>query len=87
MPELDTYDHGVFSWVDVSSTDFEGTLKFYSDMFGWEIQRGREEFGGYSMASLKGRLVAGSPRRCPRRRRRSGRPTLTSRAWTTPWPR
>jgi len=59
MPELDTYDHGVFSWVDVSSTDFEGTLKFYSDMFGWEIQRGGEEFGGYSMASLKGRLVAG----------------------------
>jgi uncharacterized protein len=57
--EIDTYDHGVFSWVDVTATDFEASRKFYTEMFGWEIDRGPEEFGGYSMAVVNGRMVAG----------------------------
>ena len=57
--QIDVYEHGVFSWVDVTSTDLEKSRKFYSDMFGWEIPPGPEEFGGYSMASVNGRMVAG----------------------------
>jgi hypothetical protein len=57
--EIDTYDHGVFSWVDVTAPDFEATRTFYSEMFGWEIERGPKEFGGYSMAVVNGRMVAG----------------------------
>lgn len=57
--EIDIYEHGVPSWVDVTSSDFEASQKFYSEMFGWEIERGSEEFGGYSMAVLEGRNVAG----------------------------
>ncbi len=57
--QIDVYEHGVFSWVDVTSTDIEKSRKFYSDMFGWEIPPGPEEFGGYSMASVNGRMVAG----------------------------
>jgi hypothetical protein len=57
--QIDTYEHGVPSWVDVTSTDFERSQKFYSEMFGWEIERGPDDLGGYSMAVLNGRLVAG----------------------------
>jgi len=57
--EIDVYEHGVPSWVDVSSSDFEKSKRFYSEMFGWEIQQGSEEFGGYSMAVLNGSNVAG----------------------------
>jgi predicted enzyme related to lactoylglutathione lyase len=64
--EIDNYDHGVFSWVDVTATDFEASQKFYSELFGWEIDRGPEEFGGYSMAVVNGRNVAGiSPAMSP----------------------
>lgn len=57
--EIDVYDHGVFSWVDVTSSDFDTSAEFYSKMFGWQIDRGPEEFGGYSMAVVNGRMVAG----------------------------
>jgi uncharacterized protein len=57
--QIDVYDHGVFSWVDVTSKDFEASRKFYTDMFGWQIDPGPEEFGGYSMAIVNGHPVAG----------------------------
>lgn len=57
--QIDVYEHGVFSWVDVTSTDLEKSRKFYSDMFGWDIPAGPEEFGGYSMAFANERPVAG----------------------------
>jgi hypothetical protein len=57
--EIKVYEHGVPSWVDVTSSDFEKSQKFYSEMFGWEIERGSDEFGGYSMAVLNGHMVAG----------------------------
>jgi hypothetical protein len=57
--QMDVYEHGVPSWVDVTSRDFEASQKFYSEMFGWQIERGSEEFGGYSMAAVNGRNVAG----------------------------
>ena len=41
--QIDTYEHGVPSWVDVTSTDFERSQKFYSEMFGWEIERGPDD--------------------------------------------
>jgi predicted enzyme related to lactoylglutathione lyase len=64
--QIDAYEHGVPSWVDVTSKDFEVSQKFYSDMFGWQIERGPDEFGGYSMAVLNGRMVAGvSPAMAP----------------------
>jgi hypothetical protein len=57
--QVDVYEHGVPSWVDVTSRDFEASKKFYSEMFGWQIEPGSEEFGGYSMAVVNGRTVAG----------------------------
>ena len=64
--EIDKYEHGVFSWVDVTSSDIERSRKFYADMFGWQIDPGAEEFHGYSMAIMNDRMVAGvSPTMAP----------------------
>ncbi len=57
--EIDKYEHGVPSWVDVASPDLARTKAFYSALFGWEIPDGPPEAGGYSLAMLRGRTVAG----------------------------
>jgi predicted enzyme related to lactoylglutathione lyase len=57
--ERDTYEHGIPSWLDLSTSDLPGARDFYSALFGWDIQEGPPETGGYSMAHLKGRTVAG----------------------------
>ncbi len=57
--EIDVYEEGVPSWVDVSSPDQAVAKAFYSALFGWDIQEGPPEVGGYSIATLKGRSAAG----------------------------
>jgi len=32
--DMDRYDHGVPSWVDVGSPDVARTVAFYTDLFG-----------------------------------------------------
>jgi uncharacterized protein len=61
MTERTSYEPGVPSWVDVSSPDVEASKRFYSGLFGWEVQDAgpAEETGGYAMFTLKGRTVAG----------------------------
>jgi predicted enzyme related to lactoylglutathione lyase len=66
MMDIDKYEHGVPSWVDVSSPDLARTKEFYSALFGWEIPNGPPEAGGYSLAMVRGRTVAGvSPQMNP----------------------
>ncbi len=50
---------GTPCWVDLGTNDIPKAISFYSSQFGWDIQRGGEEVGGYSMAQLDGRNVAG----------------------------
>lgn len=59
MTERSSYLAGTPSWVDVTTPDLDGAIKFYGDLFGWDIEKGDEEFGYYSMASLRGKTVAG----------------------------
>ena len=48
-------------WVDVTTTDIEGTNAFYSGLFGWSTEE-MPNAGGYTMYSLRGKHVAaGSP--------------------------
>jgi predicted enzyme related to lactoylglutathione lyase len=60
MSERDSYEHGVPSWVDHSSSDPEGAARFYGELFGW----GTEDVmppgsdNSYYMARLRGRDVA-----------------------------
>ncbi len=56
--EIDRYDHGVPSWADLG-TDLEVAKPFYTGLFGWEAPDLGPEAGGYLIAQLRGRPVAG----------------------------
>jgi len=59
MPEQDGYDPGTPSWVDLTTPDLEGALRFYGGVFGWEFEDAGEEAGHYHQALVRGRRVAG----------------------------
>jgi uncharacterized protein len=66
---------GTPCWVDLGVGDISKAIAFYTAQFGWQVEEGGPETGGYSMASLEGRAVAGiGPK--------SGPPDAPS-AWTT----
>jgi predicted enzyme related to lactoylglutathione lyase len=50
---------GTPCWVDIMTTDSAGAREFYGTLFGWDIEVGPPETGGYGMASARGRHVAG----------------------------
>lgn len=53
------WPEGTPCWVDLAVDDFDRAKAFYSALFGWDIQRGPEEFGGYASCLKDGRDVAG----------------------------
>ncbi len=60
MPERSEYPPGTFSWIDCATTDPEAAKTFYTSIFGWTFMDMPVPEGGvYSMATLKGRSVAG----------------------------
>lgn len=58
MPEMTRYEHGVPSWVDMGSPDLQGSVKFYSELFGWQAYDMGEEAGHYTIMSKDGKQVA-----------------------------
>jgi uncharacterized protein len=57
--ERSGYPAGTPCWVDVTTTDIEGTTTFYSTLFGWEASADPSpEAGGYTMFRLRGKDVA-----------------------------
>jgi predicted enzyme related to lactoylglutathione lyase len=50
---------GTPCWVDLGVEDIPKAISFYSSQFGWAVQPGGPEVGGYSMAQLDGKNVAG----------------------------
>lgn len=55
-----TYPQGMPCWVDLASTDPDGSATFYSELFGWEAgEPSGPETGGYRMFRLEGHDVAG----------------------------
>ena len=57
--EMKSYGHGVPSWVDVGCRDTVAAAAFYNALFGWDVQPGPPEAGGYAVAHLRGKSVAG----------------------------
>ncbi len=49
---------GTPCWVDVSVDDVPKAIAFYRGLFGWDIELGAPEVGGYSIAHQDGRIVA-----------------------------
>jgi uncharacterized protein len=59
MGERDSYEHGTFSWTDLSTPDAEASKAFYGGLFGWEFVDYPIPAGGvYVMAKLGGRSAA-----------------------------
>jgi predicted enzyme related to lactoylglutathione lyase len=60
MPEVTApYEPGIPCWVDLMAPDQQAALDFYRDLFGWQGEVGPEEYGGYSVCTLRGKPVAG----------------------------
>jgi uncharacterized protein len=64
VSERDGYAHGVPCWVDVFRPEPEAAVRFYADLFGWEVEnRTPSDSRQYLVCTLRGRDVAaiGSP--------------------------
>ncbi|MEO8695753.1 MAG: VOC family protein [Acidimicrobiales bacterium] len=57
--EMQSYEHGAPSWVDVGCRDTAAGAAFYSALFGWDLQEGPPEVRGYAIAHLRDKAVAG----------------------------
>jgi uncharacterized protein len=53
------WPEGTPCWVDLGVDDIPRAIGFYSGVFGWEAVQGGPEVGGYSLAYVDGRAVAG----------------------------
>jgi uncharacterized protein len=55
------------AWIDLASSDAEAARRFYSKLFGWNIEVNPDpQYGGYGMAKLGGHDVAGiGPKQSP----------------------
>lgn len=54
------YPHGLFGWVDLSTSDVPAAKAFYTGLFGWDAEDVLTPMGpAYTMLRLDGRLVAG----------------------------
>ncbi len=60
MSERTGYTPGTPSWIDLGSPDPKAAAAFYGALFGWKVDADeRPEAGGYSMARIDGKDVAG----------------------------
>jgi uncharacterized protein len=57
--EIERYDNGIPSWVDLGAADLAQAKVFYGGLFGWNTPEGPPEAGGYSVCDLDGKTVAG----------------------------
>jgi len=57
--EIDRYEPGVPSWIDLGSPDPQGAADFYGALFGWDAPEGPPETGGYRVCMIGDRAVAG----------------------------
>ena len=59
MPEFTSHIQGTPSWPELSTSDYQGALTFYSALFGWEDEANEISPGmSYQMQKLKGLEVA-----------------------------
>ena len=60
MQVVKQYPDGIFSWVDLGTTDIEAAKVFYGGLFGWSFLDIPTDSGTiYSMAQIEGYDVAG----------------------------
>ena len=57
--DVERHEAGVPSWIDMGAPDVDAAAAFYSDLFGWEVEAGSDQTGGYRVCTMRGRAVAG----------------------------
>jgi uncharacterized protein len=82
MSEQDRYIPGVPCWIDTSQPDPEAAVRFYGELFGWELENVMppDAPGPYYMARLKGGdvgAISGQPPGSP------PRPSWNTYVWVT----
>jgi predicted enzyme related to lactoylglutathione lyase len=60
MPTRERAPLGSPCWVDLWTSDVEGSRAFYGELFGWVAEEANPEFGGYFMFTRDGVPVAGA---------------------------
>ncbi|MFJ8792578.1 VOC family protein [Streptomyces sp. NPDC102462] len=50
---------GAPNWIDVTTSDIDGTAAFYGGLFGWRFRSAGPDAGGYGFFELDGQTVAG----------------------------
>ena len=67
MPTRDTnWPAGTPNWVDCCFDDVKKAGDFYAKLFGWDVQEGPAEMGGYALCFKHGRSAAAiTPRMAP----------------------
>jgi predicted enzyme related to lactoylglutathione lyase len=55
------YQHGLFTWADISTPEPAAATSFYTSLFGWEAEEQHDPDGNhvYTMFRLDGKVVAG----------------------------
>ena len=60
MPEVAVYAPAIPVWADLATSDLEAAKTFYGKLFGWKLETAPDpDAGGYTMAKLNGKDVAG----------------------------
>jgi predicted enzyme related to lactoylglutathione lyase len=59
MPTREHAPLGSPCWVDLWTSDVEGSRAFYGELFGWVAEEANPEFGGYFMFTRDGVPIAG----------------------------
>jgi predicted enzyme related to lactoylglutathione lyase len=59
MPKRDTAPVGAPCWVDLMTSDVDGSRDFYARLLGWESEDPNPDFGGYFNFTKDGIRVAG----------------------------
>jgi len=58
MTQRNGYMDGAPCWVDLSTPDLAGAMRFYADLLGWAYDPSVAEMGHYTMARVHGGTVA-----------------------------
>ncbi|MGH9225560.1 MAG: VOC family protein [Acidimicrobiales bacterium] len=59
MPARETAPNGAPCWVDLMTSDVEGSRRFYGELFGWTSDEPNTDFGGYFNFHKEGTMIAG----------------------------
>ena len=59
MADTKTFVANAPAWVDLSSKDADASRDYYAKLFGWKVEIAGPDAGGYALAKLGGKDVAG----------------------------